>query len=334
MNEDKIKKILIELYSNYSIIEIKNNCKLLLDAFNIKNSFENNIELIPDIFNKKEYQKYHKIVTEIKNELEIIMENYSNNKDQIYCCLDYIMQTTYEFNYDKSAILHTLIRKLFQNKWSNIEMEMYVNISYILINWKDYFISYTNRNAYEVNNIYKNIIAEILSDYDYNKNIIAKIIVKYLSMNNVIVFYDENNLYYGENVKELIEQNCEKAFCFIQIVEPISFKIIDNDDKNWCHIEYCNYKKSKNSITVTKNYYFILLDELSNIEPAKLPKQYTEWFNEIKDSKFIVLDTNNTLKIRKEMRSLAKTIADSCKHIKTEIIDSVINDKNGVNKNV
>jgi len=105
----------------------------------------------------------------------------------------------------------------------------------------------------------------------------------------------------------------------------MSFQKINNET-NWCYFEYEEYKKNNyNCFNLQNdNCFFILTDKLSYIKPSNIPTQYAEWFNEIKDTKFTVLDHNNSFKIRNDLHDLANKVAELCKKKKSILIESVI----------
>ena len=227
---------LVEIFSSHSVSDIENSDIL-----------QNKID--SDFYKCDNFIEQYSMISEIKLRLETIKQNKKKSKEQISECLQWIDKELFDkHTSDNVKLIHKsifterpdiiiqMIKKYFYQFWEKNLIEKYEQILDILLNWKDYFFSYTNGNAREINNDYKLLLNHVgLFDEDTEDNCVTKLIVTYLkSYNNLIGFFDRDNMKCGDDIQEKIFEYCQKSFTFIQLVQHGSFR----STGNWCYKEY------------------------------------------------------------------------------------------------
>ena len=192
--------------------------------------------------------------------------------------------------------------------------------------WKDYFLSYTNRNLIETNNDFKTILADVFGDnyFQENKervNCVARLIVHYLNQNNLTAFFDSDSMTCGDIIEAEVFTHCKSAYAFVQLVEPGIFQPGTEDKKNWCAEEYKTFAhwSNQNRLHADKRYYFVLT--AGNVFPANFPSYYKEWQEEIQRHLNIPdLNSLNKKQVRETISEIANEIVKSKKRVLEDYI--------------
>lgn len=309
MDIQNIKNKLFDMYSEYTIQEVNE---------------KNLVEISEDeLIKNYEIKDYMEILLQVKKDIESIATTSQSNMDEIRKSL-YLINSLIKS--DRLNTARELIAQCFYNKWTHEEKELYDEIYHNIVKWKDYFFSYTNRDAYQTNNDFKSHIkSSIKYKNDGKKNLVAKLIVKYLKKNNLSYFFDIDNMKCGDNIQDEIFKYCKKSFTFVQLIEDVSFEKPEKN-KNWCYKEYKFFKQHRKKLpeATYKTNFFILTNPPEKLKPARLPEEYKEWYDEIAEKLFICLeDINNKKELRDKVKELSNEIYNSTIRIREFLIEQI-----------
>lgn len=225
----------------------------------------------------------------------------------------------------KVATTQALVQGRLLPAWPAAEQALYARKKEIL-DWRDFFVSYTNRDAPATNQQFRELIKSCLGvapkGEQLKSNYLARVITRHLRRYQQLNgFFDEDDLRVGENIQNEVDAYCTKAFALVQLIEPLSFD--KEPPQNWCFHEYRQFSENPtvNELLGHKDrHYFILVEpEFDTIRPANLPPAYQDWAKRIDALKQFHLalkgERNTTL------RAKIKTIAAQILALRAEVID-------------
>ena len=319
---DRLREKLIELFARHSTDEIKENSgELLKEAIGINN--------YPDIQKIRGYNDFYEKLKKLRKELEFAVDN-DEGIQQVKGCLDLLLQKkdpereeADEKDFELSA---KLIRKgIYHLEW-NKEQQKYFDLGCEMFTvWKDYFLSYTNRNRHETNSDFMHIIPPVLGESFYREkkdesNLVPHLLVHYLHQHGIRGFFDKHNMTCGDVIKDEIFKYCTSAYAFVQLVEIEIFNHREGE-KNWCHNEFNTFDQwiKDTKLDRYKRYQFLLTHKKEEVFPVDLHKDYKDWKNKIEERLYIDnLIELDRKKIREKMRELAMAIRDTREQILTD----------------
>jgi hypothetical protein len=241
-------------------------------------------------------------------------------------CLRLLKDTKDNMPGEKFELLSQLIKKgLYTKTWTKNQKEYYNKGREMLVLWKDFFFSYTNRNLNETNNDFKEILCDIFGKTDFQENCekancAARLIVHYLYLNNLTAFFDQDNMTCGDVIKDEILKHCTSVFSFVQLAEPASFHL-DHQD-NWPYREFQTFDEwiTHSGLDGHKQYYFILTQE--NVFPANFPGIYQDWKTKIRERVHVPdLSSLNKKQIRDKVWEIAGEIVKTKNRILSGYFD-------------
>jgi hypothetical protein len=218
-----------------------------------------------------------------------------------------------------------LVECRLRKTWPPAEQSLYDEKKQIL-EWRDFFVSYTNRDAPAINRQFRDLIKGCLGNApkgnQANVNYLARVVTRHLRRYQQLSgFFDEDNLQVGENIQEAVEGYCTKAFAFVQLIEPLTFD--KEPPRNWCFHEYKCFSENPAIVALMgdKNrHYFILTDpQLSAIKPAGMFPPYAGWVKRMDDLKQTHIALNNERNTT--LRAKIKEIATQILKLRSEVID-------------
>ncbi|MEO1626735.1 MAG: hypothetical protein AAFV25_16395, partial [Bacteroidota bacterium] len=324
-----IVKKLVELFSDHRIEEVeKDDLKMVKDAFH-KTDRDQLMEL-------DGYSTYYSKIQQLKQQLEDIQQNHTDAKSQINASIILLKNLSEsdvdsESSFDLLAYYKQLVEGQFHVvQWDDAELAVFRSKWDFVFEWKDYFLSYTNRNASETNSDYRNLLRQVFSQLPRVEertrvNLLARVIANYLKRNNLRGFFDKDVLKCGDDFGDKIQDYCQSAFAFVQLVEEETL----NDSPtaiNWCKKEYDLFETDSRLAEYVKvgeknRHFFILTDSHSDLRPANLPNTYQDWFRHITTTNY-QLAANNNKQLRRRIRQIAEQIIQSREAIIAELLSS------------
>jgi hypothetical protein len=328
MEEEEIIEILTDIFSENRVEDLESNGEIFKNKFNVE-SWENLIK-IPG------YKESYDSILKLKRVVERL-ENYMNIKDQLYHSLDFVKEIKERSSCDVE-ILNKIIKKTLYKNWSEIEKKDYDDVFGIIVNWKHFFLSYTNRNCYETNQDLNKLIYKVYPRTTENKkdeislNCVAKLIAKFLTEENLRAFYDKDSIKCGDDFEDEIRIHCKSTFTFVQLIEKIIFNEPDDGKINWCHEEFLEFEKNNrkikfyNSSKFKQNYFLLTKGSLEEVMNEKLIlPQYKKWYERVKKSHSLFLKEyiKNKDGLRLEISKIAVEIKKTRKNIITQILQNL-----------
>src|SRR5262245_737082 len=298
---------LIRLFSVHEISDIlANDGQLLVDTFNVTDYTK-----LPEI---PGYENAYVLVRKMVTQLDQVVKDFQEPSQQVNECLRILLKMMDDMiptgNID---VMQRLIEgRLYGLKWDDKGKQAYDRKREIL-KWKDFFISYSNRDAPATNQEFRMVIRSSLGKNPKDgeeSNYLAKVLAKHLRTHNLEGFFDEWNLKVGEDIKEEITEYCKKCFGFVQLIEPVLFRK-DPEKENWCHFEYNHFTENP-ALQVIGNldrHYFVTTQEqLDRMLPVRFPSEYENWRDNIARRKRLCLVNKRETALRLEMREIAAKI--------------------------
>lgn len=305
---NKIKEKLIELFAQYSSAEIKEN-----SGERLKNAV--GTEKYDEFTKNHEFKKYFEILKKNRDDLDDAVYGVKGIQ-QVKECLFLLHKKKKQSGEDFNTCAELIKRGIYIKTWKEQQQDYFDFGFEMIAKWRDFFISYTNRNLHETNDDFKEIIPAVIGKelYDKNKdqsNCVPHLIAHYLNKNNLDGFFDKHNMTCGDVIENKIFQYCTSVYVFVQLVEMEIFRHRE-DKTNWCYLEFEKFERWINETGMNhyKRYQFILTDE--EAFPAVLHSSYQYWKNKITErvhiKDLIALDKKE---IKKKAGELARQIRDT-----------------------
>lgn len=299
---------LIEIFSTYEISAIlANDGQLLVDTFGV--SDYKKLSEIPG------YVDAFALVTTMATQLEQVVKDFMEPSQQVNECIRILLKMIDEMKpiHNFEVMQHLIEGRLYGLRWIDKEKQAYDRKREIL-EWKDFFLSYSNRDAFATNQEFRNVIRSSLGkspNAGVESNHLAKVIAKHLRTHNLEGFFDEWNLKVGEDIHEEVTKYCHKCFGFVQLIEPVLFRK-EPKKMNWCHIEYNLFTENPTLQVIAKgldrHYFVTTQDELDGMLPVRFPPEYEHWRDTILRRKQCCLLNKRETALRLEMRQIAAKI--------------------------
>lgn len=315
----KFTKILIKLYSQNSIDELKED--------------QEYIKLVEANTGDRIFDYERMLIEDLKSELEVSVNIQTSIKDQVIEALYYSSQIIDPKDIHRAAVYYELVTNIYDQDWTTKEMEHFKFYHNALQSYDDYFLSFTNRkidakknNA--INRNYKFLIKSIITGDDYNKanqkdNLLAK------AINNLLKERGLNGFFYPEkegdskDVETKLMEGCKNSFVFIQIVQNIMFK--KKDAYNYCHFEY---KHVTTKVKVKKDIKYVLAENSIGdlIEKKDVFFEYNLWYKDVFDKDKLTLENTpvkNQEVVQIQRDNIREKLVKEIDRLKWEIIENV-----------
>jgi hypothetical protein len=306
IDRSKIRATLLTVYAQNTISQI--------DDFLIASTF------FPGIAREETQSKMEKLTRDdlylsIKEELQTYKTNIEEElarsanlslEDEIKTVLYRVVLNLAIFlgydqdpgRYDsKMQLLHDLIKATFidSGSWNPKLAAHFTFVFPILRDWYSFFISYTNKQAYDINMRFAAILS--LNPVSTTTNQVARHIAEQLRFRSLPkAFIDEKELEYGNNFKSKIDSAINHSHTFVQVISEATFFTIGAT--NWCQYEFEKYKhfldeqqkdhpfyyQAAMSDTV---FFFIVGSSLDDVLPPLPLTQHRKWLQDIAAVEYI-----------------------------------------------
>ena len=159
----------------------------------------------------------------------------------------------------------------------------------VMCEWRAYFLSYTNRNADETNQLFQRLITVAWGRWPRQSerdgvNYVARIVAKYLRENNLIGFFDPKDIRCGDDIEEQILHYSQNCASLVQLVERCSFSRPEHEKENWCHREYKAFFQSSIATEFgdcgDQRRHFAITTEptVDQLKPVAPVPEYHDWW--------------------------------------------------------
>lgn len=268
-----------------------------------------------DVYDYK--QRSNVVKKEMNNQLEALFNEIYDIEElhQLFTILDVVDQikkNKYPIKIASDDFYRIFTEHEIFTDWQP-QTKAYFKKAYdILVHWKDFFFSYTNKQHRVIDNKFKEVITEF-ADYDGSEDIvnndrilkIAHIIHYHLEDDNLSSFFDKKNLTSGDQINETLHCGCNNAFAFVQLIHQYSFQYPEEGQKNWCFEEYLLYKNGRtlheliefDGIKPKSAHFISLYDNTSRLFPAEhgIIKEWIEDIIETKHTPVTDISSNEEL---------------------------------------
>lgn len=194
------------------------------------------------------------------NHLKIIKDEEKNYKS-----FTIFKRFVYAFDYPS---LSTELKRKFDEGLAILEQSI------------NYFCSYTTKGLPEINSSYRQAVSNVFGIDDKTPewkkiNYIAKLIVRYLNLNGLKFFYDQDSIINGEKIEDKVFDYCGRAVVLVILAQQETF--IDSEGEiNWCYKEYTHY-----NATHKDKCHLIVYRIPSLARPAGASKAIKSWYDYI-----------------------------------------------------
>jgi hypothetical protein len=308
---------LIKLYSSHSTRDIEAGGGLLLGHFQVDS---------PEALLALDgYKEAFALVSGCAVHVDKLAASYLDVGEQVRESIRLIRRMIDDGEIQKKIdTTRTLLEGKLYGVWPAEQRAVYDKKKEIL-EWRDFFVSYTNRDAPATNNQFKQLIKSCLGKIpaaDENQsNFLAKVVTRHLRRyQNLTGFFDEESLEIGESIQEEVNKYCTRAFALVQIIEPLTLE--KQPPRNWCFHEYTHFSGNPAVTPILGNrhrhFFLVAGAKFEDVRPANIIALYEDWVDRIADVKYIALqnERNSTL------RSKIQTIAGKILTLRAEIINA------------
>lgn len=301
--DNREKEKLIDIYARHSSDELEEN-----DFEKLKTGVGKRYDIL---IKDHEYPSFFNDLKSLRHELDVTLDGEVDDR-QVKGCLSLLHA---KWQHDDFQLCKDVIKKGIYKTWTKDLQEYFDSGCEMIAEWKDYFISYTNRNLHETNTDFKDVIPEVLGHEFYTRtkdkaNCVPHVIVHFLNGHGLKGFFDKDNITCGDVIKEEIYKHCTAVYAFVQLVELETLKY-DEGKTNWCFHEFEEFDRwvTKTKFEKYKRYYFILTNETDVVFPRVPHPKYEPWKKKITERAYIDnLSALSYEEIRKKMAELAGQI--------------------------
>jgi hypothetical protein len=310
---------LVQLYSDHSIHAIEGSGSLLLQHF--QQPTPEGLLAIPG------YKETFSLVSACAASVDAIATRESDPAAQVRASVRLLRRMIDDGEPAKKLdISRSLVQGRLYRSWSPAHQQLYEQKCAIL-EWRDFFVSYTNRDAPATNGQFRELIRSCLGQApkgaDNQMNYVARVITRHLRRyQGLSGFFDEDNLKVGENIQNQVDQYCARAFAFVQLIEPLALE--REPPINWCFYEYSEFSRNPAVIGLLGNkdrHFFILAGgKLEAVQPANLPAAYRPWVDRIDGLRYVSLQNERNTTLRSKIQLIATEIVA----LRAQIVDAWI----------
>jgi hypothetical protein len=249
---------------------------------------------------------------ELRIQVDRFLQSTGSHREQVEFALRLLRRLDTP---DKKEIGRKLILGSYALLWPPPLKTFFEDKSAVIMNAKDYFLSFTNRNPNnphqnEINIRHKFFIRDSLGEKSYDRanlstqNLLAETVRYHLKKRHYDGFYYPEHE--GDNtiVKEKLTKNCLNALAFVQLVQAAMFR--DNSPSpNWCFFEYD--LASKNN---PDGILFIKVED--NIREPGVHLGFSEWYEFYTENDALLLEPTarwNSAKIDNNISAIEEKLA-------------------------
>jgi len=308
---------LVQLYCEHGITDIEQgDGTLLLKRFKVADA--------QALLALEGYAQAFQLVSACAAQLASLCDRCPDPGDQVRECVRLLRRMTDEVEpQQKIDVTSRLVKDGLRSRWPAAQQALYDQKAEIL-EWRDFFVSYTDRDAAQTNLQFRSLINSCLGTFpkgdDLKRNHLAKVISRHLRRyQGLSGFFADDDLEVGEQIQGAVDGYCTKSFALVQLIEPLSFD--REPPKNWCLHEYhcfSNNPAVKGNSGSHARHFFVLTDVLAALRPAQLAADQNHWYEHIKSLKHLPLinERNNTL------RAKLQEIAGQIGKVRHEVIEA------------
>jgi len=308
-----VRAILVNVFAQHRCSEVV--YMTLVDAFVLSNYDE--------VKKLQNYDAEYDLVTRIKYKIEHIQDRFEQAHDQALQCLNQlkILREQRRFKSPEYEVTRELVTKSLYQTWADVDQQTFDDRIVVLDDWTDFFVSYTNRDAYATNSRYRDLVSFHFGPPDEARakpiNFVARVIAKLLEQQNIRGFVDYKTLQCGDDIPDRILNYSRRTVAFMQLVEGVTLNEPQPPAKNWCFEEYSAFMNAALPVDTKfgNRCFFALVGDTQLSQPGGgLGELYTAWYEHMERSLHIIIDECNTEPydvLKSKVREIATQILDA-----------------------
>jgi hypothetical protein len=271
-----------------------------------------------------------------KQDIEKCFNLHSANLvNQAAGCLSLMKVEFYKNKIDDARDYGDLTKETLEfANWSEPIQKKFTAAQVVMCEWRNYFLSYTNRNADSINLDYQNLITRAWGRWPKNTdregaNYVARTIAKYLRENNLAGFFDPIDIKCGDDIEDEVLNYCQNCASLIQLVEKCSFSMPEPEKKNWCHREYEIFINTPHmpelEIIQEKRRHFSITTESSvdKLKPAVPIYAYESWLEATRRCHIDSLEGKTAQQLRSIVTDIASSVYQNHKQLAEDMVGAL-----------
>lgn len=310
---------LLSLYSNHSTAEIESGSTLLLRHFQVADANA--------LLALEGYKEAFELVSSCSHTLDGMVTRHPDPVTQVKESIRLVRRMIDDAVAPKRIrAMRELVEKRLRAQWPAEQQAVYDRKKAIL-DWRDFFVSYTRRDAPATNQQFAALIRSCFGQgqRDNTQNHVARVLTRHLRRyQGLSGFFDEDNIAVGEDIQDKVDDFCQRAFALVQLIEPLALE--REPPRNWCFHEYTQFTSNQGVAKVpesTKRHYFVLTGaDLADVRPANLPMGFQGWVEHIDKVKFLSLQNERNSTLREKIKGVADQILAARREVISAWLDA------------
>jgi len=246
---------------------------------------------LADLQTDREFLEAHNCVRDCKMALERIDPDLPA-QDQRRACLTelYRLWRGKAERPDAAQVFDTLVKGNRIARWPDVEQKKYRTAAEMILEWKDYFLSYTRRGSAALNDQFMRLLRihygrkpgkDLL---DSGENLVARMAHDRFEKQQLDGFFDTSGLRDGDDIPDSLKKQLEHCFALVQLIHAEAF-LRPTTGINWPYSEFSFFVALPRSNE--PRLRFVITDRLDVITPAGADETYKNaWIGVIERTKF------------------------------------------------
>jgi len=331
--------ILIDLFADHTAEEIKTaeGQRLIAGAFQFA------VAEYSDRIQRPSFREPFVKLLEIRKRVDLIADNFPGNSEaQFRKATALLKKYRKQIAISEMRIAYKFIERALAPGWSQDLKEKCASISQFFEKYMDYFLSYTNKRADQINaDFTKAFYPEtkaLLRTFGMTANLLARQIIEHLS--GLSGFYDKKNVELGDKIREEIVGSANSSLVFLQIVSRVMLDPGQDEEQNWCFQEYIAYKDDNFcSCSLARGrvrlFIFLIAEKSVRGNPAEavrpfadLRDAYKPWHDHMLELATMTLETTALERSsREKLKEQIEAVAQKIHAFRHLLLDSVVYDE-------
>jgi hypothetical protein len=275
---------------------------------------------------------------EIRGRVDLIVKNFPGNPDLQFRKAAALLKKYRKQNaVPEMRIAYKLAQSALVSGWDPELKKRFAALSEFFKEYKDYFLSYTNKDSGRTNTDFAKTFYPETKQYiktcSITANLLARQVVEHLS--GLSGFFDKQQILLGDAVRAKIVCGAATALVFIQLVSRAMLESEQNETDNWCFQEYMAYKCDDECACDvargrTRLFIFLIAEKPVPGNPAEavrpfsdLRDAYKPWHDHMLELATQTLERSSCGKLKEQIEVIARQIHE----FRHSILDSVVNEE-------
>jgi hypothetical protein len=194
---------------------------------------------------------------------------------------------------DGAEIFHLFVQKIALPQWASpLDEAKYARAAEMILDWNDYFVSYTRRGGaafnLEFNKLLKAHFARRFDQAELSThNLVALMTHEQLGKEELRGFFDSSDLRDGDAIGAEIRRQLERTFVFVQLIQRESMNLPEEGKTNWPFDEFTHFRAVSGPLQPkrgTRMTFLIAGKDVDDVSPKDLDHGYkAQWIGFISE---------------------------------------------------